>query len=248
MPDCNEETSDAESDTPVVAAASTSRGPSPDELEEVDEFSLRHQATDAVPLAAFPMPSEQVAASQKALVLQGLDPRLIEAEIVDSTRTIPMDGPDAGPCLGSKTRMRMKELGITELFAGNIFYQSTSKINILLCFRQYNPLSYRSCFPLRLISVPSTSRIIRLVTCVFPLRQGVERHLHTSSLSLRYVGSCTRIVKSTSCLQLLSTRVVTRLRALVVLPTRDLVTQVRETFEAFCRGRGLKVDIFLSPI
>lgn len=133
-PDCNEETSDAESDTPVIAAASTSRGPSPDELEEVDEFSFHHQATDAVPLAAFPMPSEQVAASQKALALQGLDPRLIEAEIVDSTRTIPMDGPDAGLCLGSKIRMRMKELGITELFAGNIFYQSTSKLIFYFAF------------------------------------------------------------------------------------------------------------------
>ena len=42
-------------------------------------------------------------------------------------------------------------------------------------------------------------------------------------------------------IQLLSSRVVTRLRALVVLPTRDLVVQVRETFEAISRGRGLKV-------
>ena len=32
-----------------------------------------------------------------------------------------------------------------------------------------------------------------------------------------------------------------RLRALVVLPTRDLVLQVRETFEAISKGRGLKV-------
>ncbi|KAF7375202.1 ABC protein [Mycena sanguinolenta] len=41
--------------------------------------------------------------------------------------------------------------------------------------------------------------------------------------------------------EILSTRIVTRLRALVVLPTRDLVTQVRETFEAVGRGRGLKI-------
>ena len=37
-------------------------------------------------------------------------------------------------------------------------------------------------------------------------------------------------------------RVVTRLRALVILPTRDLVIQVRETFEAISKGRGLKVS------
>ena len=33
----------------------------------------------------------------------------------------------------------------------------------------------------------------------------------------------------------------TRLRALIVLPTRDLVMQVRETFETVGKGRGLKV-------
>ncbi|GAA5989854.1 hypothetical protein JCM10908_002351 [Rhodotorula pacifica] len=38
-------------------------------------------------------------------------------------------------------------------------------------------------------------------------------------------------------------RVVTRLRALVLLPTRDLVGQVRETFESYMKGTGLKVGI-----
>ncbi|KAI0822452.1 DEAD-domain-containing protein [Trametes gibbosa] len=41
--------------------------------------------------------------------------------------------------------------------------------------------------------------------------------------------------------EVLSSRLITRLRALVVLPTRDLVVQVRETFEAVARGRGLKI-------
>ncbi|KAF8273332.1 P-loop containing nucleoside triphosphate hydrolase protein [Lactarius quietus] len=41
--------------------------------------------------------------------------------------------------------------------------------------------------------------------------------------------------------EMLSSRAVTRLRALVVLPTRDLVIQVRETFEAIAKGRGLKI-------
>ncbi|KAM0753774.1 DEAD-domain-containing protein [Meredithblackwellia eburnea MCA 4105] len=39
----------------------------------------------------------------------------------------------------------------------------------------------------------------------------------------------------------LQRRVVTRLRALVVLPTRDLVPQVRDTFETYCKGTGLKI-------
>ncbi|KAG6918650.1 hypothetical protein DXG01_012769 [Tephrocybe rancida] len=42
-------------------------------------------------------------------------------------------------------------------------------------------------------------------------------------------------------IEVLSTRIVTRLRALIVLPTRDLVMQVRETFEALGKGRGLQV-------
>lgn len=46
--------------------------------------------------------------------------------------------------------------------------------------------------------------------------------------------------------QILTSRIVTRLRALVVLPTRDLVQQVRETFEACCKGTKLKVTVPLD--
>ena len=42
-------------------------------------------------------------------------------------------------------------------------------------------------------------------------------------------------------MQILSQRVVTRLRALVVLPTRDLCIQVKETFETFVKGTDLKI-------
>lgn len=41
--------------------------------------------------------------------------------------------------------------------------------------------------------------------------------------------------------QTLAPRIVTRLRALILLPTRDLVAQVRETFQSFGKGTGLKV-------
>ncbi|RIA93551.1 P-loop containing nucleoside triphosphate hydrolase protein [Glomus cerebriforme] len=44
-------------------------------------------------------------------------------------------------------------------------------------------------------------------------------------------------------IEILSKRIVTRLRALVVLPTRDLVMQVKETFDAFCKGTSLKIGI-----
>ncbi|CAO3583151.1 unnamed protein product [Absidia cylindrospora] len=45
---------------------------------------------------------------------------------------------------------------------------------------------------------------------------------------------------------ILSKRIVTRLRALVILPTRDLVVQVKETFDAFVKGTDLKVGIALG--
>lgn len=40
---------------------------------------------------------------------------------------------------------------------------------------------------------------------------------------------------------ILSKRVVRRLRALVILPTRELAIQVKETFEAFVKGTDLAV-------
>ncbi|KAH8118225.1 DEAD-domain-containing protein [Phellopilus nigrolimitatus] len=43
--------------------------------------------------------------------------------------------------------------------------------------------------------------------------------------------------------EILSSRIATRLRALIVLPTRDLVLQVQETFEAVSKGRGLKIAV-----
>ncbi|KAK4051503.1 ATP-dependent RNA helicase dbp6 [Microbotryomycetes sp. JL221] len=43
--------------------------------------------------------------------------------------------------------------------------------------------------------------------------------------------------------EILSQKIVTRLRALILLPTRDLVTQVRETFEKFSKSTGIKIGV-----
>ncbi|KAF9365249.1 ATP-dependent RNA helicase dbp6 [Mortierella sp. NVP85] len=42
-------------------------------------------------------------------------------------------------------------------------------------------------------------------------------------------------------IEILSQRVVTRLRALIVLPTRDLCVQVKETFDMFVKGTDLRI-------
>ncbi|PFH53179.1 hypothetical protein AMATHDRAFT_138341 [Amanita thiersii Skay4041] len=56
-------------------------------------------------------------------------------------------------------------------------------------------------------------------------------------------GSGKTLAYAIPIVELLSTRVITRLRALIILPTRDLVSQVRETLEAVSKGRGLKIGI-----
>jgi ATP-dependent RNA helicase DDX51/DBP6 len=44
-------------------------------------------------------------------------------------------------------------------------------------------------------------------------------------------------------IEMLRTRLVTRLRAMIVLPTRDLVVQVKETLEMLAKGTNLKVSL-----
>jgi superfamily II DNA/RNA helicase len=44
------------------------------------------------------------------------------------------------------------------------------------------------------------------------------------------------------CRQTLLNRVVVRLRALVILPNRDLALQVKSVFDLLCEGTDLKVS------
>ncbi|EAU85306.2 ATP-dependent RNA helicase [Coprinopsis cinerea okayama7 len=168
-------------------------------------------------LPSFPLPKLPNAPSKATLALQGLDRKLIEAEIVDPSTVLPLPGPDDDDDetkdgddirirLGSKTRKRLAELGITELFAvqtaivPHLLTGSSSGGGL---YRPYDP-PYDLC-----VSAPTGSG--KTLAYVLPI------------------------------VETLQTRVVTRLRALVVLPTRDLVGQVRETFEAISKGTGLKI-------
>jgi ATP-dependent RNA helicase DDX51/DBP6 len=71
-------------------------------------------------LPSFPLPAIPDAPSKSVLALQGLDQALLDAEIVDSTTlmAIPDGEGDGGTGLGVKMRKRLRDLGITELFAG----------------------------------------------------------------------------------------------------------------------------------
>lgn len=73
-------------------------------------------------LPRFPLPSLPDAPSKTALALQGLDRKLIEAEIVDPSTILPIIDSENqnGIRLEPKTTKRLDELGITELFAGTL--------------------------------------------------------------------------------------------------------------------------------
>ena len=61
-------------------------------------------------------------------------------------------------------------------------------------------------------------------------------------------GSGKTLAYAIPIIHILSSRFITRLRALVVLPTRDLVAQVRETMEGLAKGTGLVVSVVFSII
>ncbi|KIJ52459.1 hypothetical protein M422DRAFT_156405 [Sphaerobolus stellatus SS14] len=156
-------------------------------------------------LQGFEMPAVDNIVSQEELALQGLDPGLIGAEIVDTTHTLSLDSL-APNSLSEKTRKRLKDLGIAELFA-----VQTALLPFLLQSSPKERALYMPFNPARDVCVSAPTGSGKTLAYVIPI------------------------------LELLSSRIVTRLRALVVLPTRDLVIQVRETFEALCKGRGLKI-------
>ncbi|KII89763.1 hypothetical protein PLICRDRAFT_108662, partial [Plicaturopsis crispa FD-325 SS-3] len=159
-------------------------------------------------LPSFPLPALPNAPSKSVLALQGLDQALVDAELVDPAKTLPIPdgGDDAGTGLSERTRKRLKELGITDLFA-----VQTSLLPFLLPADRLQRSLYLPYDPPRDVCVSAPTG---------------------SGKTLAYVLPITEI---------LSARIVTRLRALIVLPTRDLVGQVRETFEAVGKGRGLKI-------
>ncbi|KAJ6577413.1 P-loop containing nucleoside triphosphate hydrolase protein [Mycena capillaripes] len=160
-------------------------------------------------LPSFPLPALPDAPSKSVLALQGLDRALVGAEIVDATGllSIPPEGEDdGGTGLSERTRKRLLELGIVELFA-----VQTNLLPFLLPKKPLQRSLYLPFDPPRDVCVSAPTGSGKTLAYVLPI------------------------------VEILSTRIVTRLRALIVLPTRDLVTQVRETFEAIAKGRGLKI-------
>ncbi|EIW84208.1 P-loop containing nucleoside triphosphate hydrolase protein [Coniophora puteana RWD-64-598 SS2] len=188
-------------------------GDVPDEPDEVEGQDSPPAETSRLPtppvaLPSFPLPAAPRAPSRSVLALQGLDRALVKAEVIHPTTVlpVPLDGSDSqGTGLSEKSRKRLGDLGITELFA-----VQTALLPFLLPETHSQRALYVPYEPLRDVCVSAPTGSGKTLAYVLPI------------------------------VEILSTRIVTRLRALIVLPTRDLVTQVRETFEVVSKGRGLK--------
>lgn len=87
---------------------------------EADEPNLVDGPEPNHALPKFPLPTRPDAPSKTELALQGLDRAQIEAELVDpnSTLSIDLDVDNNRSALGLKTRKRLIDLGVNELFAG----------------------------------------------------------------------------------------------------------------------------------
>ncbi|KAG2147649.1 DEAD-domain-containing protein [Suillus clintonianus] len=173
--------------------------------------TFRVKSSDPEPqmsLPVFPLPTLPDAPPKSILALQGLDQALIEAEVVNPSSRLPIipNGDDTCTGLSEKTRRRLIELGITELFA-----VQTALLPFLLRSSAMRRSLYAPFDPPRDVCVSAPTGSGKTLAYVLPI------------------------------VEILSTRIVTHLRALIVLPTRDLVMQVRETLEAIAKGRGLKI-------
>ncbi|KAG1747119.1 DEAD-domain-containing protein [Suillus paluster] len=189
-----EEGGDCMSDVEVVEVANEVEAP----LGLAAAPQISKSPEPQMSLAVFPLPTLLDAPPKSILALQGLDQALVEAEVVNPSSRLPIisNGDDTRTGLSERTRKRLIELGITELFAGSSVMRRSL----------YAPFD-----PLQDVCVSAPTGSGKTLAYVLPI------------------------------VEILSTRIVTHLRALIVLPTRDLVTQVRETLEAIAKGRGLKI-------
>ncbi|KAI5982751.1 P-loop containing nucleoside triphosphate hydrolase protein [Pisolithus marmoratus] len=140
---------------------------------------------DSLPL--FPSPTAPDAPSKFDLAMQGVDKALLQAEVIDPATVLPVlpPGEDEQTGLSERTRKRLLDLGISELFADS-------------------PPALHNLLEFQCVSAPTGSGK-NYIGAVKPDHHPPPRSCCSS--------------------------------------TRDLVTQVRETFEALGKGRGLKAQL-----
>lgn len=97
----------------------------PEDIPDSENKELPNiQKPPAIPtgtLPSFPLPTAPRAPPKSVLAMQGIDKALVHAEVIDPAAVIPLSTAEHDPydCdLSLKTRRRLLDLGISELFAG----------------------------------------------------------------------------------------------------------------------------------
>ena len=90
------------------------------QIVEANEPELVDESVSNRALPRFPLPTRPDAPSKTELAVQGLDRAQIEAELVDPSSTLPinLDADNGKSVLSLKTRKRLIDLGVNDLFAG----------------------------------------------------------------------------------------------------------------------------------
>lgn len=117
---------------------SSSPSPSPPGTQPSPSPKVQSIRTPSPPpptsLPAFPLPTRPNAPLKSELASQGLDRALARAQLVDPSISTPLSfeedegDKDARTGLSLRTRSRLKELGIEELFAGALILRSTPTV------------------------------------------------------------------------------------------------------------------------
>ena len=130
-------------------------------------------------LPQFPLPTHPDPPSKNELALQGLDRAQIEAELVDPncTFSIDLDTDNDQSVLSLKTRKRLIDLGVNELFAGISHYFSR-EVFLAAKVKQFRRPLFRSCFDPETNTPAFTIHITRRRTYVFRLLLAAGRRSH----------------------------------------------------------------------
>lgn len=203
---------------------------------------------DAIP--AFPLPEGPAKVDPAVLTAQALPPALRQAIVVREDVQTSLDdftyarrdwkgkGKDETMAkIGDEMKAKLRKMGVEELFPGespgdrfsnrkadHSIVQAALLPELLPMRHVTAPEEILHDF---LVSAPTGSG--KTLAYAIPLIEVSTQHFRSAFLS-------------DDMPQVLSKRIVIRPRALIVLPTRDLVMQVRDTLETLAKGTGLRVS------
>ncbi|KAJ9117288.1 hypothetical protein QFC20_000435 [Naganishia adeliensis] len=195
------------------------RTPSPEtDNRRLDQDLELEMQRDLAGMPTFPSPSGPAKASAKLLSMQGLPAALKDAERVSQELRISIDDLH----IQSRRKSQISK-GDDETEQDRLGSRIRTRLR---------DTGVEEFFAVQTALLPELAGL--------PLVPHPDEFLHDYLVSAP-TGSGKTLSYVVPLIEVLSKRVVTRLRALIILPTRDLVMQVRETLDSLSRGTGLKI-------